>query len=600
MCYVYLADVPCTHSVRDPNWDGLFDVKNVFKSSRWFTRGWTLQELIAPVVVEFYAQDWSFIGTKSNLRQELALITGIDLEVLGGAELSTCNVAERMSWAAFRETTRVEDQAYSLLGIFQINMPLLYGEGKRAFLRLQEEILKRYDDYTVLTWSAGLAITKSLDNGLEAGLHDIASALVDDTSGFRVADEALFRYSDMVPVPRHEFMRGNSSSSLSSDVLVLDDSPPLLTGRGLRICLPLSTLSTDTYLACIYCKLRSTKELVCIALWRTQHNSDIFRRDLSGFHGLHLVSEKKLPHFTRYTIYIDQQNPGAKEKPNFRAASALIDRANSAYRNGSDLLKHERYDEAEKLFTQALELRDRALGAGHSATLKCICCLSTIYKRQGRYGEAEKLNTQLVNMRKRELGGENAVTLASMAELASTISRQGRCEEAETMFLTVIDESKRVLGSQHPDTITSMAKLASHSWDHNQLEAKERFTQAFKLFKAFLGDEYPSIPNVIGNLVWKQRNINRWATAEELLVEFTELSKKVLGIEHPETLLAVSSLASIYERNSSWKKAEELEEQVFEIRKRILGAEHPDTLTSIANLAQCRTNQDKKMDEEVD
>jgi len=128
----------------------LFDVKNVFKSSRWFTRGWDLQELIAPVVVEFYAQDWSAIGTKSDLRQELTLITGIDLQVLGGAELSACNVAERMSWAAFRETTRAEDKAYSLLGIFQINMPLLYGEGKRAFLRLQEEILKTYDDYTVL------------------------------------------------------------------------------------------------------------------------------------------------------------------------------------------------------------------------------------------------------------------------------------------------------------------------------------------------------------------------------------------------------------------------------------------------------------------
>jgi hypothetical protein len=238
ICYVYLADVPCLHSVRDPNWDGLFDVKNVFKSSRWFTRGWILQELIAPMVVEFYAQDWSAIGTKSDLRQELSLITGIDLQVLGGAELSTCNVAERMSWAAFRETTRAEDEAYSLLGIFQINMPLIYGEGKRAFLRLQEEILKTYDDYTVLTWSTGLATTKPLDTSLEAGLHDIASALVDDTNGFRIADEPLFRYSDIVPVPRHAFMRGNSSSSLSSDVLVFDDSPPILTGRGLRICHP--------------------------------------------------------------------------------------------------------------------------------------------------------------------------------------------------------------------------------------------------------------------------------------------------------------------------------------------------------------------------
>jgi hypothetical protein len=183
-----------------------------------------------------------------------------------------------------------------------------------------------------------------------------------------------------------------------------------------------------------------------------------------------------------------------------------------------------------------------------------------------------------------------------MAELASTISRQGRRKEAETMFLTVMDVSKRVLGSRHPDTITSMVKFASHSWDHSQLGAKELFTQAFKLFKAFLGDDYPSIPNVIANLVWKRENIGRWVTAKELLVEFTELSKKVLSVEHPETLLTMSSLASVYERYSSWKKAEDLEEQVFEIRKRILGAEHPDTLTSKANLAQCRIHQKEEED----
>jgi len=364
-----------------------------------------------------------------------------------------------------------------------------------------------------------------LDTGLGVGLHDIASALVDDTSGFGIADEALFRYSDIVPVPRHAFKRGNSSSSLSSDVLVLDDSPPMLTGRGLRICLPLSTLSTDTYLACIYSKLQSTNELVCIALRRTQHNSDIFRKDLSGFHGLHLVSMKMLPHYTRYTIYIDQQNPGTKEKPRSGGAFALIDKADSAYKNGSDLLEHERYNEAEEFITQALELRNRAFGAGHSATLECICSLSTIYKRQGRYDEAEKFDTQVVNMRKRELGEENAATLTSMAELASTISRQGRCKEAETMFLTVIDVSKRVLGSRHPHTITSMAKFASHSWDYNKLKAKELFTQVFELFLAFLGNDYPRI---IANLAWKQENIGKWAAAEELLVEFMELFKKVL------------------------------------------------------------------------
>ena len=133
---------------------GVFDIRGTFRRSRCFTRGWTLQELIAPTFVEFYAEDWTEVGTKSSIREELALIIGIDIRILDGDDPSVCNVAERMSWAAFRQTIRVEDAAYCLLGIFQVNMPLLYGEGKRSFLRLQEEILKTTEDYTLLAWGA--------------------------------------------------------------------------------------------------------------------------------------------------------------------------------------------------------------------------------------------------------------------------------------------------------------------------------------------------------------------------------------------------------------------------------------------------------------
>ncbi|KAK3905402.1 heterokaryon incompatibility protein-domain-containing protein, partial [Staphylotrichum tortipilum] len=84
-----------------------------FENSRWFTRGWTLQELIAPPIVEFYSQGWHEIGTKFSLRKVISKVTGIDIRVLEGADPSTCHVAERMSWAANRQTTRVEDAAYS-------------------------------------------------------------------------------------------------------------------------------------------------------------------------------------------------------------------------------------------------------------------------------------------------------------------------------------------------------------------------------------------------------------------------------------------------------------------------------------------------------
>jgi ankyrin repeat protein len=169
MCYAYLFDVAAA-------WMQLpSDSHSTFKSSRWFTRGWTLQELIAPSHVQFYAGDWSYLGVKSHSLSSLwegrtslgssainnigpdllSEITGIDRRVLEGTlRPQKVGVATRMSWAALRKTTRVEDIAYSLLGIFSVNIPLLYGEGRRAFIRLQEAILRETDDQSIFAWRA--------------------------------------------------------------------------------------------------------------------------------------------------------------------------------------------------------------------------------------------------------------------------------------------------------------------------------------------------------------------------------------------------------------------------------------------------------------
>lgn len=127
-----------------------------FMRSRWFTRGWTLQELLAPKDVQFFDRRWKPLCSKYQL-EETGLIsktTGIpNLYLLNIRPLSSASIAERMSWAAKRVTTRVEDASYCLLGIFDINMPLLYGEADKALLRLQEEILKVSTDQSIFTWS---------------------------------------------------------------------------------------------------------------------------------------------------------------------------------------------------------------------------------------------------------------------------------------------------------------------------------------------------------------------------------------------------------------------------------------------------------------
>ena len=144
-CYVYLSDVSVNGSIEDDDFSWRW--KPAFKKSRWFTRGWTLQELIAPALVKFFSEEEKLLGDKQSLEQTLHEITGIAIQALRGSPLSYFSVDERMSWAAERQTKREEDEAYSLLGIFDIHMPLIYGEGrKKALIRLQKEIKEPLED----------------------------------------------------------------------------------------------------------------------------------------------------------------------------------------------------------------------------------------------------------------------------------------------------------------------------------------------------------------------------------------------------------------------------------------------------------------------
>jgi len=149
VCYAYLEDVTSTRSSSES-----YEENSEFRRSKWFTRGWTLQELIAPGKVLFFGKDWIYLGERVQLSDPISKVTRIQEKVLrNSATASRASVARRMSWASGRKTTRVEDLAYSLLGIFDVHMPLLYGEGDKAFLRLQEEILKDSDDQSLFAWN---------------------------------------------------------------------------------------------------------------------------------------------------------------------------------------------------------------------------------------------------------------------------------------------------------------------------------------------------------------------------------------------------------------------------------------------------------------
>lgn len=184
VCYAYLSDVSPATTPR-------------LVSSRWFTRGWTLQELIAPARVEFYDQEWNEIGTKCSLVEALSNRTTIPVEILlGKKNPMVCTAAQRMSWSASRTTTRDEDIAYCLLGLFGINMPLLYGEGFKAFHRLQEVIIRTTGDLSLLLWSSEQGL---LGDGTYTG--EEALFLCSNTSYFQRCQYRNFPESQSAPLP---------------------------------------------------------------------------------------------------------------------------------------------------------------------------------------------------------------------------------------------------------------------------------------------------------------------------------------------------------------------------------------------------------------
>ena len=160
ICFVFLSDVASPRNAIPVGSGSQSErqqhIRSLFDKCRWITRGWTLQELVAPAKILFYDNEFNCFASKQDSKDALSQVTGINIEVLESGDASGASIAQRMRWAAYHETTRKEDLAYCLMGLFDVHMPLLYGEGDRAFLRLQEEILKSSDDHSLFAWTLPL------------------------------------------------------------------------------------------------------------------------------------------------------------------------------------------------------------------------------------------------------------------------------------------------------------------------------------------------------------------------------------------------------------------------------------------------------------
>ena len=270
ICFAYLVDVPASVEIGEPD--------SSFAHSRWFRRGWTLQELIAPSDLEFFSREWVNIGTKETLCDILAEITGIDVGIFtADSEIESISIAQRMSWASQRATTRQEDIAYCLMGIFNVNMPLLYGEGKKAFFRLQEEIIKHSDDHSLFAWT-DTAASAEYQHGL----------LAESPANFTDSGN-IIQYREWEPTAAYS-----------------------MNNKGLRMELRLSPYphKVDAFYAALNCPAPPEYDgFLCILLKRLSTRDDQYVRE--SIHTLFKVQEQG--HLT--TIYV--RNSATKGLPKF-------------------------------------------------------------------------------------------------------------------------------------------------------------------------------------------------------------------------------------------------------------------------------------------
>ncbi|PIL35281.1 hypothetical protein GSI_02006 [Ganoderma sinense ZZ0214-1] len=269
ICYAFLHDV-----TEDP-----YTNPSSFRHSAWHTRGWTLQELIAPAIVVFLSSDWRMLGGKHRLADVLEDATGIDRGILTHSRpLSTVCVARRMFWASKRCTTRKEDEAYCLMGIFGVHIPIIYGEGSKAFIRLQEEILKHIPDQSIFIWYRAAPTEPPQERmGILPSLSDDSSL---DSSGSLPSIPPIMIIPPPISPPPEEtidctshdhdalfassparFALSSGIRTIPKDVLArrlgIHELPPttyIVTSEGMRVTFPLRSIAPSIDVAVLACE----------------------------------------------------------------------------------------------------------------------------------------------------------------------------------------------------------------------------------------------------------------------------------------------------------------------------------------------------------
>jgi tetratricopeptide (TPR) repeat protein len=638
-CYVFLSDVSVSTTHDQSDW------KESFEKSKWFCRGWTLQELVAPISVEFYSCEGQRIGDKTSLEQLVHDVTSIPLAVLRNCFLDQFTVSERMQWAKNRKTTEEEDIVYCLLGILDVSMPVSYGEGKeKALGRLLAEVGEANSAPSIIPFSQNNRFV-----GRESQLAQLEAKLYCDkqTTTFAIVGPGGTGKSQLALELAYRTRQNNHNCSVfwidASNVDSLDQSYAGIAQKlnipswddektdtkqlvklhlergGARQCLLILDNTEEISLGSPRLSWPQAADLIsylpqsklCSIVFTTT-DSNIAKRLASQ----NLVELQHLTPITAQRMFEKYLDTLLSESEQQEArlllqellylplaivqAAACINNTGlkvPEYRSQMDRQKKHGFEHSDKV----TDNKPRGYNENDPITTTLFISMEMIQIKDPLAVDClylaacvDSKDVPLDLVRAYSPGMDAAVQVLSNYKLVARRPAESAFDLHQLVHCALRKWLQRQgkLGQWTQHAIAqSLLVFPDHS--HGNRSKWRRLLQHAKYALSYDFLEGEDVDQL--HLAWKYAmtmySDGRYNEAEELFVQVMETRKKKLGADHPDTLTSMGNLASTYRNQGRWDVAEELEMQVMETFKKKLGADHPDTLTSMNNLASTLWNQ---------
>jgi tetratricopeptide (TPR) repeat protein/DNA replication protein DnaC len=634
-CYVFLSDVSVSTATETPRsaWEASF------RTSEWFTRGWTLQELIAPMSVEFFSYEGRRIGDKTSLEPLVHEVTGVPHKALQNCPLEKFTVSERMHWAGNRRTTEEEDNVYCLLGILDIVMSTAYGEGlEKARRRLQIELEATSNAPSIIPFSQNdhfvgresqlaeleaklgnkQAITMAIVGPAGTGKSQLAlevahrirqknsnySVLWIDASGIDSLYRSYTNIAQKLNVPGwddekvdiRQLVKDHLSGQVERQCLLVFDnmeygslgSSGLSTAANLVKYLPQSRLCSVVFTTTNHsiAKTLASQNVVEVGELTSNTSQRMLEKYLRAPILRNEQQESKL--LLQELLYLPLAIVQAAACINTRNItlqkyrSQVIRQKEATFKHKSELSedKSQEHDTTGPVATTLLisldKIRgDNALAADYLFLAACI--------------DRKDIPLDLLEApspRERE----DAIKVLSNYALVTRRPAESALDLHQLVHRALRGWLRKQgwLDQRTGSTIRQLHRVFP-AYDHGH-GSRSKWRRLLPHARYALSHSQAEVEGEDRlSLVWKCAtalyNDRRWKEAEELVVQVIEARNGVLGDEHPDTLTSMANLASTFYNQGRWAEAEQLFMQVIETRNRLLGDEHPSTLANIGSLA---------------